>query len=94
MCNVCNVCNASSSLRPLTLCTRDVAVVTTATTVTTVTAVTSSPVWQLKLCNQRVACSQRAEEALAAALESNTTLQKLAIELRSQRARDVVAHAL
>ena len=45
---------------------------------------------ELKLANQHVAFSQRAEEAFASALESNTTLVRLTIDLRSTRARDLI----
>jgi len=44
---------------------------------------------QLKLANQHLAFSQRSEEALAEALQSNSTLTKLTIDLRSIRARDL-----
>ena len=50
----------------------------------------NSTLKELKLANQHVAFSQRAEEAFASALESNTTLVRLTIDLRSTRARDLI----
>ena len=49
---------------------------------------------ELKLANQRVACSQRAEESLAAALAHHPALVRLTIDARSTQARDAIARHL
>ena len=44
---------------------------------------------ELKLANQHIAFSQQAEMAIAEALDGNSTLTRLTIELRSSRAREL-----
>jgi hypothetical protein len=49
---------------------------------------------ELKLASQGQSISQAAEEALAEALASNSTITKLTLDTRSTRARDLIAKGL
>ena len=49
---------------------------------------------ELKLASQGQSISQAAEEALAEALASNSTVTKLTLDTRSTRARDLIAKGL